>query len=350
MKKIRSLNAGVIFMLAMAMSGAAEPSVPVPVSVSIPIPTTGAVSVIEAVSPMKVALLDFDNQASVSSDRQAVGNVDPKSLADKGAFVLGNLLANDPAYTLIDRRDFIAQIQSIQVRDGERTSGVRPSFLRAAQAVNADAVLRGSLLSYAPGKNIVSVGVARTEFLSFSLRVALQALDTKDGTVIASAEGVAKKEFRQSEAQQTVMGEDELLDLMKSALEKAAPALRKSLAVRLDQAQARPKIKLSVKTSADPALVEIDGMLIGTSPLKNFQVYPGDHVLTVGKAGHQDVSKQILLTQDTQIEVPMIRTKLSADEMKEILEKSRMNVVVGSVQPALIIDQVEKETRTIEKK
>ena len=104
-----------------------------------------AVAAAVGTEPMRVALLDFDNQASVSADSAVVGGVTPKTLADKGVFVLGAVLANDPAYVLIDRRDFIAQIQSLALTDNDKKTSVKPSFLRAAQAVNADVVLRGNL-------------------------------------------------------------------------------------------------------------------------------------------------------------------------------------------------------------
>ncbi len=303
-----------------------------------------AATTIMAAEPMRVALLDFDNQASAPADAAVVGGVTPKNLADKGVFALGAVLANDPAYTLIDRRDFIAQIQSLSLTDNDKKTSVKPSFLRAAQAVNADAVLRGNLLSYAPGKEVVNQGGIRTEFQTLALRVALQALDTRDGTVIAMVEGAANRSFRQSDAHQTVVGEDDLLQLLQAAVAKAVPALNEKLTARLAQQNSRPKIKLSVKAGkADPALVELDGMLIGATPLEKFEVYAGDHVLTIGKAGYQDISKQILLKADTAIEAPLFRTKLSAEEMKDVLDKARVNVIAGSggVEPAWIINTID---------
>jgi len=298
----------------------------------------------ENVPPLKVALLDFENQASVSTDAGLVGGVTPQAVANKGAFALMGLLANDPGFVLIDRRDFISQMKNIQLKDGEKTTTLKPSFLRAAQALNAGAVLKGCLLSYSPGKQVVNQGGYKTEFTTLALRVTLQALDTRDGAVIASSEGSASKDFRQSDVQQTVVGEDQLLDLLQNAIKKAIPALNQSLQARLAQERNRPMVKLSVKTSADPALVEIDGMLIGTTPLNNFQVYAGDHVLTVGKAGYQDVTKEMLLKADSNIEVPLFRTKLSAEEVKQVLDKARINVVTGTIEPAVIIGTVDAET------
>jgi len=298
----------------------------------------------ETFPPLKIALLDFENQASVSADANLVGGIAPQAIANKGAFALMGLLANDPGFVLIDRRDFISQMKNIQLKDGEKTTTLKPSFLRAAQALNADAVLKGCLLSYSPGKQIVNQGGYKTEFTTLALRVTLQALDTRDGAVIASAEGTASQNYRQSDVQQTVVGEDQLLDLLQNAMKKAVPSLNQALQARLAKERGRPMVKLSVKTSADPALVEIDGMLIGTTPLNNFQVYAGDHVLTVGKAGYQDVTKEILFKADANIEIPIFRTKLSAEEIKQVLDKARINVVTGTIEPAVIIGTVDAET------
>jgi hypothetical protein len=297
----------------------------------------------QTLPPLKVALLDFENEASVSSDASLVGGVTPQAIAGKGAFSLSGLLANDQGFALIDRRDFISQMKSIQLKDGEKTTTLKPSFLRAAQALNADAVLKGCLLSYSPGKEIINQGGIKTEFTTLTLRVTLQALDTRDGTVIASAEGSATQNYRQSDVQKTIVGEDQLLDLLQGAMKKAIPGLNQAMQARFARERSRPTVKLSVKTSADPALVEIDGMLIGTTPLNNFEVYAGDHVLTVGKAGFQDVTKEMLLKADTAIEVPIFRTKLSAEEVKQVLDKARINVVTGTIEPAVIIGTVDAE-------
>lgn len=291
--------------------------------------------------PLRVALLDFENQASASSDASVIGGVTPKTVAEKGVYAISKALANSQDFVLIDQREFIKQLQEVHLNAGEKTVAARPTFLRAAQALNADVVLRGSLVSYSPGKQVINQGGYKTEFTTLALRVALQALDTMDGTVIAAVDGAAKQEFRQTDALQTVIGEDELVGLLQSAVDKAIPDLNKALQARVAQERSRPMIKLSVKTGADPALIEIDGLLIGTTPLKDFKVYEGDHVITVGKAGFQDVNKKILLKADTSIEVPLLRTQLSADEIKEVLEKSRMNVVLGVPQSALIIDSRE---------
>ena len=285
--------------------------------------------------PVKVAILDFEDRTGMTSDELLGGTIKPGALADKGIDVLGRQLLGAETFVLVDRRDFINQIERMRPTDMGQPTPARPSFLHAAQALNADVVLRGSLLSFSPGKQVVRQGGYETEFVTLSLRVSIEALDAVDGTVIAMADGAASGQFRQTAEQFTVLSEDDALGLMDKAVAQAVPILRGKLEQREAAMAARPRVKINVKTSDDPALVEIDGILVGTTPLAGFEVYKGDHVLTVGKPGHRDITKRILLEKDTAIEVPMMRTEMSAEEWKDILEKIRMNVVVG--EPGIVI-------------
>jgi hypothetical protein len=165
-------------------------------------------------------------------------------------------------------------------------------------------------------------------------------LDARDGSVLAAADGAASRRFRQTDAVQTIMGEDDLLQLMAGALDEAIPSVGTALAAWRDDQGEQPVIKLSVTTSDDPALIEIDGVLIGSTPLTDFEVYRGDHTITIGKPGFRDISKRILLEKDTRIEVPMLRTELSADELKEILEKARLNIYSG-LESGIIIQTID---------
>ena len=156
--------------------------------------------------------------------------------------------------------------------------------------------------------------------------------------MIAMSSGSAQTRVRQTAAQSTELSEDDVLGLMEKAIDDALPKLKTALTQAQLAQQARPKIKISVKTTADPALVEVDGILIGTTPLVNAEIFKGDHVLTIGKAGYRDMSKRILFEKDASIEVPMIRTELSAEEIKQIYEKARLNIFQG--EPGLIINTI----------
>lgn len=288
--------------------------------------------------PMRVTVLDFDDQTGQRADVRLGGTIAPGALAAKGAFLLGQKLISQPSFTLIDRRDFIAQIEKEQPMNQGRKIAARPTFIHAAQALRADAILRGSIMSLSTGKQVVNLGENRTEFTVLNARVGIEALNVVDGAVIAMASGAAAIKVRQTAAQSTELSEDDVLNLLDKALDEALPKLQVALQHAQLAQQAWPRIKLSVKTSADPALVEVDAVLIGSTPLINVEIFKGDHVLTIGKAGYRDVSKRILFEQDTAIEVPMIRTELSADEIKQIYEKARLDIFKGD--PGLIIHTI----------
>ena len=291
-----------------------------------------------AAEPMRVAVMDFDDQTGQRADARLGGSVAPASLAAKGAFLVGQKLLGNKEFTLIDRRDFISQMEKEQPTNQGKPTAARPSFIHAAQALRADAVLRGSLMSLSTGKETINLGGNRTEFTALNVRIGLEALNPVDGAVIAMTSGTAQTRVRQTAAQSTELSEDDVLGLMEKAIDDALPKLQTALTQAQLAQQARPKIKLSVKSSADPALVEVDGILIGTTPLVNAEIFKGDHVLTIGKAGYRDVSKRILFEKDTAIEVPMIRTELSAGEIKQIYEKARLNIFQG--EPGLIINTI----------
>ena len=293
-----------------------------------------------ATQPVRVALVDFENQAGKQSSDELSGGITSESLANKGVYTLSRELLDSDEFVLIDRRDFMDQMEKMKPMDMGKKTPVKPSFIQAAQALNADVVLRGVLLSFSPGKSVVNQGGFKTEFVTLTVQVGLQALDSTDGAVIAMADGEATGKYRQTAATYTELSESDAMKLMDEAINNAIPQLEKSLNKRMAKLEARPKIKLNVKTDADPAMVEIDGVLVGTTPVEGLEVYVGDHVLTVGKPGYQDITKRIMFEKDSSVEVPMLRTELSADEWKEILEKARLNVFQG-IDPGIIIHTVE---------
>ena len=283
----------------------------------------------------RVAVLDFENQAGPLPSYVPAAALAPAQMAEKGAFLLNKSLAQEPGFRLIDRRDFFAQMEKFK-----QDSEAEPSFLRAAQQLNADVVLRGHLMSLSSSRSSVHQGGYTAYLDEFSVRVGIEALDTRDGSVLAAADGVAARKFRQTENVQTTLGEDDVLMLMEGAMRETIPAIKEALIRKQDEFKNKPKVKLSITTTADPALVEIDGLLIGSTPLVDFEVYQGDHTITIGKPGYRDLSKRILLEKDSRIEVPMLRTELTADEIKGVLDNSRVNLYQG-IEPGFIIQTVE---------
>ena len=302
-------------------------------------------AMLASAAPLRVAVLDFVDQTGQRSDEKLGGQIVPGAMAAKGVFLLGKQLANNPDYVLIDRRDLIEQMEKLKPKDmGEKTP-TKPSFIHAAQVLRADAVLRGSILSLSTGKQKVNQGGFATELNTLTVRIGLEALDAKDGAIIAVADGKGERTFRQTENVQTELSEDDVIALAEEALQSALPKVSQSLAARAKEVQSRPTVKFAIKTDADPALIEIDGVLVGNSPLENFEVYKGDHVITIGKPGFQDITKRILFEKDTSVTAPMFKTNLNADQIKEILEKSRLNGYFGNIEPGLIINTIDDRAK-----
>lgn len=289
-------------------------------------------------APVKVMLLDFSDETGVSETANPELAVSTRALADKAIYALaGQLLENDEI-TLIDRRDYLRQMDALQLRDDTKETPYKPSFLQAAQALNADVVLRGVLVSLSSRRQNVNQGGHASSHVTLNMRVAVEALDATGGAVLALREGAAERKLRQSEAVRTVYGEDDVYALLNECLAEAMPGLLARVVERVSRDE-RETIRMTITTTADPALVEIDGLLIGTTPIEDFEVYKGDHVLTVGKPGYRDLTKKILFREDVRIEVPMIRVELSAEEWKDVLEKIRLNVISG--EPGIVITPLE---------
>lgn len=289
-----------------------------------------AAAVTVRAEPLRAIVLDFEEQTGVRADAALGGAVDTKALSQKGVFVMAQQLASQTNFSLIDRRDFLSQLQ--RAAPDEKS---RPSFLRAAQALNADVVIRGILQGVSVGKTAVKQGGYAAEFSTLTVRVGLEALDTVDGAVIAASGGRAQEKVRQTENLQTILGDEEMYALLEKAVAEALPKLERAVCQRAEQQKARPLVKINISASANPALVEVDGLLVGTTPIEGLEVTKGDHVLTIGKAGYRDISKRIVFDRDMKIEVPMIRTELSADEIKDVLDKARVNMIIG--EPGLTI-------------
>lgn len=308
---------------------------------------TGIVSVLACVSvcqaaPMRLALMDFTDASGGSADTFLGGDVDSEQLASKGAFAMSRALLGKGDYVLIDRRDFINQLQKMQGSLEARDSDIRPSFIQAAQALRADAVLRGTLLSFSVGKQMISQGGQNVEFANVSVRVGIDAVDAVDGSVIAAVEGVAQERFRQTDMMRTVLGGDEVHQMLTAAISRATPELISMLNARMASGDLRETVFLSVDTTADPSMVEIDGILVGTTPVQDLSVYKGDHVLTISRPGYQPVTKRLVLEGNTKISAPMLRTDLTVEERVKVLEGADMRYyITEGGKPDMVIQVLE---------
>lgn len=291
-------------------------------------------------APLKVALLDFNDETGTKADALLGGKIHTDILAGKGVHMLARQLLDKGEFTVIDRRDFTTQIDKSNAK--EAAAGTpRPSFVHAAQMLRADAVVAGSLISFSTGKQSMDQGGHKAEFTTLSMRVVVRAMDSVDGAVIAVSEGAARRDFRQTDNLKTELGEDEILTLFDKAIGEAVPPLKAALAKKVAVREQQPRVQLSVKTTSEPALVEIDGVLVGTTPMEGLEVYKGDHVLSISRPGHVTITKRIVLEKNVQISAPMLRTDLTAEEKKEILGKADLKAYIMNGKPDLLIQTIQ---------
>lgn len=288
----------------------------------------------------RVAVLDFMDETAVQPDEKLVGKIKTSDLAKKGVYLLTSRLLGHGNFTLIDRRDFTSQLEKLGL-DKEGTDVKRVSFIHAAQLLKADAVVKGSLLSFSAGEEKMSQGGYSADFTTLSLRIVLQAFDSIDGSVIAVADGVARRELRQTEAHTTKLGEDELLVMFEQAINDAVPKMAQGIDERIKVLKDRARVTLTVLSTDDPALVEIDGVLAGSTPMEGLEIYKGDHVLAVSRPGYEPISKRLVLEKDVKVTVPMLRMDLTAEERKEIFGKADMRVFLSNGKPDLMIQTIE---------
>lgn len=286
--------------------------------------------------PVQVIMLDFADETGGTADVALTGSLNSKAFTEKGVYFLQKSLLSSPEFTLIDRRDLIRQIEELQLRDGsdpvpdsffatrERPTPLSPTFFNAARSLKGDALIRGSLLALSTSKQKINQGGYQAEFINIDLRVMLQALDTVNGDVIALEEGKASRKFRQTSSVQTEIGEDELLDLYQQAIAAAVPGIETQLKGRVNK---DTKVQIWIETSADPAMIELDGILLGSSPVEAAEVIRGDHTLTVTRPGYETITKKIILDSNMKITVPMISNQLNAQERKEALSNMNLRIL-----------------------
>jgi hypothetical protein len=291
--------------------------------------------------PIRVVILDFEDNSGMTSDKKLGGSINTKTLAKKGADLMMEQLVGKVGFDIVDQRDFMQQMGKRRLSDEGKATPLKPAYLDAARALNADILLRGSMMSFSTGKQNINQGGYKTTMATVSLSIAIQAQDVAGGAVIAMATGHASQSFRQTDAVQTELSEDDVLTLMEKALATATPKVTERITARMKELAARPKLKLNFMTTDDPAMLEIDGVLVGSTPIENLPVYQGEHLIHVSRPGYESITKRVNLSRDATIRVPMLRTDLTADERKEILKSADLRAYLMDGKPDMIIQEIE---------
>lgn len=291
---------------------------------------------------IRIAVLDFENLSANGEQQEYRFTVPSGNLEKKCTLILSEKISAAASTAVIDRRDFMDKIAASD-SGKQASSRAEPSFIHAAQMLRADAVLRGSILSLSSGTRKVNPSKEGkpVNFISFSVRVIVQAIDPVDGTVMASAQGKNVTDIRQTEAEQTVLGEEDLLSMLDNAIVDAVNSMLKQLPEKVSAKAARERVSLSVDTTDNPCMVEIDGILVGTTPVREIQVYRGDHLISVTRPNYTTVTKNLMLESSVSITVPMFRTDLTAEERIEILKGPNMKIFMTGGRPDILIQSLE---------
>jgi hypothetical protein len=285
--------------------------------------------------PVKVLLAGFEDGSGAPLTGQAVEALSTEALAENGVYAMTDALLDQEGIRLVDRGDYIRQVRELKNSDLGRDTPVQPTLLNVAQNLNADAVVKGRILSFASSGQAVRQAGYEADFTVLTMRAAIQVQDALDGSVIAMGQGTAKREIRQTGALTTTIGETGAFEMLEEAIAKAADGIGERIRAVLADREDRPTVRVAIATSDDPALVEIDGVLVGTTPIESLRVAEGDRVLTVSKPGHRRMTKRIDFREDVRLEIPMLRIELSAEEWKEMVDKVNLHIVEGS--PAIVI-------------
>ena len=292
-------------------------------------------------APVRVVILDFEDDTGKAADNRLGGAVNTQVLAKKGAYLMMKQLIGNADFKVVDQRDFMAQMSKMKLKDEGKVSSFKPAYLDAARALNADILLRGALMSFSAGKQKISQGGWNTELANVSMSASVQAQDVADGSVIAMGIGNASQQFRQTAATQTELSEDDVLGLLDRALAKAIPEVTDKVNKKMDELAKRQKITVNFHTTDDPAMVEIDGVLVGSTPIDGMEIYKGEHLLHVSRPGYDSITKRVNLSNNATINVPTLRTDLSAEERKEILKSAELKAYLMDGKPDLVIQEIE---------
>ena len=292
-------------------------------------------------APIRVAILGFDDETGLAADKKLGGTIDTKSLASKGTYLVTQKMIGQENYVLVDQRDFMAQMKKLELDDEGKSTSLKPTYLDAARALNTDILLRGTLMSFSTGKQNIDQGGHKVTMANVSMTVAVQAQDVVDGSVIAMATGNAKQSFRQTANVQTELSEDDVLALMGKALDQAIPEVTKGVNKKVVELEKRGKVMLTVTSTDDPAMVEIDGVLVGSTPMEKLVIYQGEHLFHVSRPGYESITKRINLNNDATIMVPMLRTDMTADEKTEILKSADLRAYMTDGRPDLVIQTID---------
>ena len=201
-------------------------------------------------------------------------------------------------------RQAIEALQTVKAEGTVEGPSQEAAALRTAQLMGADYLVLASLVSLGESKmNIQAYGVTQQQTVT-TLRLALRVLEGVRGAqiygdVVAVSEKVAQNSNLQIQTDDLV---NTLLD--RGAGELAGRVQGSIAKIEAAQPADAALAAVTVKSTAEGAAVEVDGVVVGTAP-GTFQFRPGVHEVRVTKEGYAAWEKSVNFTDGMALVVPM---------------------------------------------
>ena len=197
-------------------------------------------------------------------------------------------------------------VEALQTAKSEGTvdgPAQEASALRIAQLMEADYLVFASLVSLGENKvNVQAYGMAQ-QAKTATLRLALRVLEGDRGAQIYG-DVVAVSEKILETANLQVDAGDQLNALLDRGAGELAGRVRGSVAKIEAAKPAAALASVTVRTPAEGAAVEVDGVVVGTAP-GTFQIRPGVHEVRVTKEGYATWEKSVAFADGQVLDVPM---------------------------------------------
>lgn len=198
-------------------------------------------------------------------------------------------------------------VEALQTAKSEGTvdgPAQETSALRTAQLMGADVLVFASLVSLGENKTSVQAyGMTQQQTVT-TLRLALRVLDGGAGAQLYG-DTIAVSEKIAQNANLQVQADDLVNTLLDRGAVELAGRVRGSVAKIEAAKPAAPALaNVTVKSTAEGAAVEVDGVVVGTAP-GTFQIRPGVHEVRVTKEGFATWEKSVAFVDGQTLDVPM---------------------------------------------
>jgi len=192
------------------------------------------------------------------------------------------------------------------------------SILRLSQMLNCDYFIVSDLVSFNKNSKVFKGYGVKQDIVEYVLRVSIKLSDAvNDGGSIYGDTVLVTEKISQSDSLQQNMG-----DMMDSMLNEASVKISENILNELRKLKkplpTTDNVEFSVVSDVPGAVVELDGVVLGSSPGK-FKVKPGLHKIRVTKPKYVDWERKINVFPQQVLNVSMVQSSQGVDaDRKEV--------------------------------